>query len=94
MHVYVERGGKTINYASIHPGECFGEIALLDDAARSASVRAQTPSRCCALSKHDFLDIVQRYPHIVLRVMQSLARRLRQASTRLQELPMIHQPKA
>jgi CRP/FNR family transcriptional regulator, cyclic AMP receptor protein len=94
MHVYVERSGKTIDYATIHPGECFGEIALIDDAARSASVRAQTSSRCCAFSKQDFLDIIQRYPHIALRVMQSLSRRLRQTSTRLQELTMIHPPKA
>jgi CRP-like cAMP-binding protein len=94
MHVYVERGGKAINYATIHPGECFGEMALVDGTARSATVRAQTPSRCFALSKQDFLDIIQRYPHIALRVIQSLSRRLRQTSTRLQELTMIHQPQA
>ena len=94
MHVYVERGGKTISYATIHPGECFGEMALIDDTARSATVRAQTPSRCCALSKQDFLDIIQRDPHIALGVMQSLSRRLRHTSIRLQELTMTQPPKA
>lgn len=86
MHVYVERGGKTITYATVKPGECFGEMALIEDRARSATVRALVPSRCCALSKPDFLDLIQRYPHIALEVMRSLSRRLRQTSTRLQAL--------
>jgi CRP/FNR family transcriptional regulator, cyclic AMP receptor protein len=85
MQVFVERDAHTITYATLQPGECFGEMALIEDRTRSATVRAQAPSRCCTLSKQDFLDLIQRDPHIALEVMRSLSRRLRQASIRLQD---------
>jgi CRP/FNR family transcriptional regulator len=85
MQVFVERDAQTITYATLQTGECFGEMALIENRTRSASVRAQAPSRCCTLSKQDFLDLIQRYPHIALEVMRSLSRRVRQASSRLQE---------
>jgi CRP-like cAMP-binding protein len=87
MQVFVQRHDSTITYAILQPGECFGEMALIEDRARSASVRAQAASRCYALSKQDFLDLIQRYPHIALEVMRSLSRRLRQTSDRLHAAP-------
>jgi CRP/FNR family transcriptional regulator, cyclic AMP receptor protein len=94
MQVLVERDDKTITYAMLQPGECFGEMALIEDRARSATVRAQTSSRCYTLSKQDFLDLIQRYPHIALEVMRSLSRRLRQASSRLYESTTANPPTA
>ena len=83
MQVFVERDNTTVTYAVLQPGECFGEMALIEDRARSATVRAQDPARCYALSKQDFLDLIQRYPHVAFEVMRSLSRRLRQTSSRL-----------
>jgi CRP-like cAMP-binding protein len=85
MRVYVEREGNTIPYANIQAGEAFGEMALLEDAPRSATVRAEVPSRCLTLSKQDFLLLIQRDPRVALVIMKSLSHRLRRISALLEQ---------
>ena len=58
-------------------GAFFGEMSLLDDAPRSASVRALTDTRILALSRSDFLAVMRRSPDVAMAVVQELARRLR-----------------
>ncbi len=85
MLVFVEREGKPVVYTTLQPGECFGEMALIEDTPRSATVKAEAPSRCVALTKQDFLDLIQRYPHLALGIMKSLCQRLRHGNARLQQ---------
>ena len=47
---------------ALHAGQCFGEIALLRDDVRTATVRARTPLRLAELERHDFLGVVTGYP--------------------------------
>jgi CRP-like cAMP-binding protein len=85
MRVYVERGGRIITYGILQAGECFGEMALIEDAPRSANVRAETPSCCLSLSKQDFMALISRYPHLAMGIMKSLSQRLRRTNTRIQD---------
>jgi CRP/FNR family cyclic AMP-dependent transcriptional regulator len=85
MHVYVEREGKTITYALMRARECFGEMALIEDAPRSATVRAEVPTHCLTLSKQGFLNLIQRHPQIALTIMKSLCQRLRHTNELLQQ---------
>jgi CRP-like cAMP-binding protein len=87
MHVYVEREGKPIIYATLQAGECFGEMALLEEVPRSATVRATVPSLCLTLAKEDFLELIQRHPPMALGVMKSLCQRLHHANAMLQQYP-------
>ena len=85
MHVYVEREGSIITYDHLQTGECFGEMALVEDAPRSATVRSEGLSLCHTLSKEAFLDLLDRNPNIALGMIKSLVGRLRRNNVQIQE---------
>jgi CRP/FNR family transcriptional regulator len=74
-HVTVH--GQTV--ATLGPGEALGEMALLDDGPRSATVVAATDLHCIALSPWEFRPFVDEHPTVAWTLLQTLARRLRAA---------------
>jgi CRP/FNR family transcriptional regulator, cyclic AMP receptor protein len=72
--VKVEVGGR---FHVLRPGDFFGEMALIDAAPRSASVFASTEVQYLAISRWDFHRQLRRDPDIALRIMATLAQRLR-----------------
>jgi CRP/FNR family transcriptional regulator/CRP/FNR family cyclic AMP-dependent transcriptional regulator len=67
-------------------GDFFGEMSLLDNAPRSASVRALAESRVLALSRSDFLAVLRRSPDLAMAVITELTRRLRQVDEQASSL--------
>jgi CRP/FNR family cyclic AMP-dependent transcriptional regulator len=61
----------------LEAGAFFGEMALLDHAPRSASVRTLEPSVLAALSRRDFMSLLRQSPDLALSLIQELTRRLR-----------------
>jgi CRP/FNR family cyclic AMP-dependent transcriptional regulator len=59
------------------PGEFFGEIALIDDGPRTATVRSTTPMRCLVLSHDQFRDVLRQNAEIAVKVLHAVTRRLR-----------------
>ena len=59
------------------PKDFFGEIALLDDGVRTASVMTTEPTECLVLVRWDFLAVVRGDPEIAITILQELAKRLR-----------------
>ena len=59
-------------------GDFFGEMSLLDNAERSASVKTLCETRILALSRTDFLSELRRNPDLAMAVIQELTRRVRQ----------------
>lgn len=67
--------GSTTILNPLGPNEFFGEMALLTDALRSASVVAKTPVVCVALTRWDFLGILREDAEMAVAVLQELAER-------------------
>lgn len=61
----------------IEAGGLFGEMALIDDAPRSASARAETHVALAPVDKDRFHELVARTPHFAVQVMRVMAERLR-----------------
>ncbi len=67
--------------ARLGPGDHFGEIALLDEGVRSATVIAETDLRCYGLTPWEFRPFVEEHPRVAWKLLQALARRLRTTDT-------------
>ena len=65
--------------ATLGAGDHFGEIALIDEGARSATITASTELVCYGLTLWDFRPLVQQNGAISWKLLQSLAKRLRAA---------------
>ena len=79
-HVDILRDGEVIN--TLGPGECFGEIAVLDQTPRTASAVAVHDARTLSLDAERFRQVVRESGEIGLAVIQALSRRLRVATRR------------
>ena len=60
------------------PGSFFGEMSLIDNSPRSASVKTLAETRILALSRSDVLGVLRRSPDIAMAVIKELTRRVRQ----------------
>ena len=72
--VEVTRSGKHV--ATRTGGEFFGEIALLEETPRTATVTAKTPLRFFVLTRKDFRHLVNENPNVERKVLRALARRV------------------
>lgn len=75
--VTVDAGGDTRVRETLGAGEPFGEMALFETAARSATVTAATRARLGRIDRADFEELVDDLPGIALAVCRVLSRRLR-----------------
>jgi CRP-like cAMP-binding protein len=71
----VRMGSETV--ALQEPGDCFGEMALLDDSPRSATITMVKDGVLLRLHRDVFLDLVQRRPDMYKNLYKLLADRIR-----------------
>ena len=76
----VSVGGETVG--TLGPGALFGEIALVDKSARSATVTATSRVRAYALPVWSFRSFAESRPTVTWRLLELLAERLRAAEHR------------
>lgn len=67
------------------PGECFGEMGLLDDQPRSAAAQALTDVRLLYLAKEKLRGLILGHPHLALGLLRGLSLRLREANQWIME---------
>lgn len=79
--VEIIRDGVSIG--TFGPGDFFGDMSLLDQAPRSATIRAIDPTSCLMLSSWDFKAMLQQHPAIAIKLLEVLSRRLRATDERI-----------
>ena len=78
----IESGEAVVTIAgqtrrTLGPGDYFGEIALIDEGARTATITAVTELRCHGLTHWDFQPLVQGSAAISWKLLQSVVKNLR-----------------
>jgi CRP-like cAMP-binding protein len=73
--VRVVRGSDIL--AELGSGEFFGELSVIDQRPRVASVEALEPTRCLALASWDLLDLLEHDPQLSLNLVRGLVARIR-----------------
>ena len=81
--------GKEVILSILGPGEFFGEMGLIDDSPRSASVVSMEPCELLSISKRDFKKCLAESFDMATAVMRGLVRRLRDADRKIGSLALL-----
>ncbi len=76
-------GSRNLTLAVLGPGEAFGEMALLEEAPRSAAAVVEQPSRILEIDEDAFEDLVRNNGEVALRLLRRLSARLREANRQI-----------
>ncbi|HEX3268314.1 MAG TPA: cyclic nucleotide-binding domain-containing protein [Gaiellaceae bacterium] len=85
--IVIERGEVTVTVhgeevGRLGPGDSFGEMALIDKSARSATVKADTEVHGYQLPVWSFRPLVESHPEMAWALLEALAQRVREAEGR------------
>ncbi|MBT3178154.1 MAG: cyclic nucleotide-binding domain-containing protein [Desulfobacula sp.] len=69
--------GDEMVIATIGAGDAFGEMALLENEVRSATIKTTKPSRFLIIHQQEFTETAMEYPRIALKICKVLSRRIR-----------------
>jgi CRP/FNR family cyclic AMP-dependent transcriptional regulator len=81
--------GKEVILSILSGGEFFGEMGLIDDAPRSASVVAIEPCELLVITRRDFKRCMAENAEMAMAVMRGLVRRLREADRKIGSLALL-----
>ena len=81
--------GKEVILSILGPGEFFGEMGLIDDEPRSASVVTIEPCELLSITKRDFKRCLAENFEMAMAVMRGLVKRLREADRKIGSLALL-----
>jgi len=75
----IEEGEATVTVAGderrkLGPGDYFGEVALLNDSARTATITADSELRCYGLTSWEFRPLVETHGSIAWKLLQAMSK--------------------
>ena len=83
IEIFKETNGEKNSIAFLGEKSFFGEMAILEDAPRSASAKAIEDSALIIINKECFRQAILEYPDIAFEVLKALSSRLREANAKL-----------
>jgi len=90
LKVFVtEENGKEVTLSLLGPEDYFGELALLDEAPRSASVITVEKTTLLQISRADFNEVVAANPACMQIIMRNLVGRIRELTDNVRALALI-----
>lgn len=90
--IFPDESGREAIARFLRAGDIFGELALFDDAPRSATLTAVAELATLTLARDDFLRILERSPRATRETLGLLARTIRRLSGRLEDLVFLDVP--
>lgn len=81
--------GKNVLIDMLQPGEFFGSLSTLGDTVYPDTAEAQTQTCILSINADDFRRIMEKYPSVVLKVVDITAARLRTAHDRIRQLSAV-----
>jgi CRP/FNR family cyclic AMP-dependent transcriptional regulator len=81
--------GKEVQLNTQGPGEYFGELALIDQAPRSASVMTLEPSQLAVVSRENFQRCLAENPDIAVELISFLVNRVRSLTENVKNLALL-----
>lgn len=90
LRVYISDGeGREVTLNTLTPGDSFGELALLSDQPRSASISTVEDSHLWVISKDDFLACMNRFPQIARGIIKVLIERVHALTDEVSSLALL-----
>jgi CRP-like cAMP-binding protein len=84
--------GDDVVFNILGPGEVFGEIALLGETPRTATVTAIEPCELLVIDRRDFLALLRRHPEAAIGLLRVLSLRLKRVSELLEDTLFLNLP--
>ncbi|MGE5595516.1 MAG: Crp/Fnr family transcriptional regulator [Hyphomicrobiales bacterium] len=81
--------GDEATVAMVGPGDCFGELSLLDGRPRSASAITSSPTKTFVVTRDAFVEWIQERPAAALAILETLSLRLRRTDEALADLAFL-----
>jgi CRP-like cAMP-binding protein len=83
--ILVNTGADEIKVATLESNSIIGEIAILCDVARTATVKASAPLETLRIKKDQFIRLLAEFPEMAVEIMRVLADRLSRTTAELSE---------
>jgi len=84
--------GRDTVFNVIHPGEVFGELAVLDGGQRAADAQAITDCELMVIERRDFIPMVESEPALALKVIAQLCLKLRHTTEQVEDIVFLDLP--
>jgi CRP/FNR family transcriptional regulator, cyclic AMP receptor protein len=83
-----ESGNEAL-FSILGPGDCFGELSLIDGEPRSASVEALEAAECVILRRAEFMEVIRSHPPTMERLLMNLSARIRRITEMVADLAFL-----